>query len=338
MMEILLRTAGEGGSSTGEKSDIFQIHEIDELLFKVFSGMLSKEEADRCIHSLYVSPIFYSKFLKKLTESASLSVDQSMFSPVFVTMKSDKEILERILKATCMQKLRSGISTDLPQGRLANSMRNILSTKRPTFRWTVFAITAAIIFLAVSVMWHSAFYHARKSRPEFLIFNRTVPFPYDQSGLRGFNEIVTDPRESVFMRQFKLGTSDYVKKEFARASASFETGESFAQQLIHDSSMAVVVRDYYFYWGMSRLSAVRRETPFSEGDRKNLMETVGLLTQAISVAEENGLNGTDREVFYLGLSLGLEGKKTEAYEYLNKIPTDSRFFLESQVLSIQWTE
>ena len=140
------------------------------------------------------------------------------------------------------------------------------------------------------------------------------------------------------MRKLKLGMSDYVKWEFGQAAALFESEEAEASRLAHTPSMAAYVRDYYFYWGMSRLSVVRLKEPLSDNGRMGLGEAARLMAMAFIAAEENGLPGKDRELFFLGLALGLEGRKTEACGYLKKIPANSRFIQDSRALLGFWLE
>jgi hypothetical protein len=335
-VELLSGAAGAERTQPEAGAAISRIHEIDDLLSLSFCGLVTKENAGRCLNTLVLSPIYFDKFLKKIAESVQRGAEKSASVSTAVTVKGDEEMLARIRDASANRGRRFQYGNVGFWSRLAGWARNLPSVIGPTVRRPVFA--AAVMLLAAGIVWRLAFFNPGRQLPEFAVFNRTVPYPYDQSGLRGFDETLSGADEALFMRKLKLGMSDYVKWEFGQAAALFESEEAEASRLVHTPSMAAYVRDYYFYWGMSRLSVVRLKEPLSDNGRMGLGEAARLMALAFSTAEEHGLPGTDRELFFLGLAFGLDGRKTEACGYLKKIPADSRFIQDSRALLGFWLE
>jgi len=335
-VDSLSSAAGAEGPRPDAGAAISQIHEIDDILSLSFCGLVTKENAGRCLNTLVLSPIYFDKFLKKIAESVQRGAEKSAFVSTAVTVRGDEEMLARIRSASSAHDRRSPDGNVGFWNRLAGWARNLPFSIEPSMSRPAFA--AAVILLASVLVWRLAYYHPGGSLPEFAVFKRTVPYPYDQSGLRGFDETLSDPDEALFMRKLKLGMSDYVKWEFGQAAALFESEESEARQLSQRPSMASYVRDYYFYWAMSRLSLVRVKAPLSKMSGINIGEAARLLILALSTAEEHGLQGKDREIYYLGLTLGLEGRKAEACGYLKRVPLDSRFVQNSRALLGFWLD
>jgi hypothetical protein len=335
-VDILSGAAGKDRPCPDAEAAACQMNEIDDIISLSFCGLVTEEDAVRCLNTLALSPVYFDQFRRKVTESVQNNSVKPAFDPTALTVKSDEEILAQIRD---MSGKRERSTRDVNRGfwsRLAEWAQRLGSSIGPVVRRPAFAAVA--ILLVAVIVWRYAFYYREGQLPESAVFNRTVPFAYDQSGLRGFDESLSDEDDVLFIRQLKLGMSDYVKGEFIQSAALFEALEPDALRLVHNPAMAAYVREFYFYWGMSRLSVIHLKKSISDHTRENLGEAANLLTLALSAAEEHRLEGTDREIFLLGLTLGLEGRKTDACVYLRKVPQGSRFLKDSRILLGLWLE
>jgi hypothetical protein len=324
-MEILARIARRNKITN---NTICHYNEIDKYLSQLISGELSEKEASRFLYSLTSSEVFYKSVLQKIIES---NLNQSELSTIYPKMRNDEEILNQI----------KGISISGKKKNTNNIIRRyvlddniLMSAFYLKYRLVIFSAILIIVIASGFIVLERNKNEAKLT--EFDVFQQTVQFLYMESGLRDIEEIVIDPKEVVFYQKYKMCMTDFVSGKYDQAVEQFRKGLPDAVGIVRNPLMGEVVRNYFFYWGISRLLVIKQKNKISIDDRQRLLEVVGLLTVALTIANTNKLDGIDREEFYLGLTFGLADEKGKAYEYLSKIMSKSKFYNESQVLMEMW--
>jgi hypothetical protein len=331
LMEMLIRTSGGEINIKNQKQSIIKYYEIDEYMAQLLCGSLSKENAKKFLYSITVSDVIFKKVLQKIMESDLNQLDQTSVS---FAMRSDESIIEQIMGESSFKinnhnkKITEAISKHVIR------MHNLLSSIRPSFRLN--AVVIITIVITICGVWRFINYKKEGQISEFIVLRQTVPPKYSESGLRDISGMINNPKDIAFYQQFKISMTDYVNGKYEQAVVMFKKGQPDTIRIVQSLLMIKVVRDYYFYWGMSRLIGIHQKLPVSLDDQKRLLEVVELLNNALSVALRNKLNNIDREEFYLGLTLGLAGRKSMACEYLKKISSESKFHDNAIVLIALW--
>jgi hypothetical protein len=307
---------------------ICHYNEIDKHLSHLISGELSEKEASRFLYSLTSSEVFYKRVLQKIIESC---LNQSELSTIYPEMRNDEEILNQIKEISISRKKKN--TNKIIRGYIFDDnmlMSGILLKYRLVIISAILIITIASGFLILEQNKNEA------KLSEFDVFQQTVPFLYTESGLRDIEEVAVNPKEVAFYEKYKISMTDFVSGKYDQAVEQFRKGLPDVVGVVHNPLMVEVVRNYFFYWGISRLVGIKQKKQISIYDRQRLLEVIGLLTTALSIAKTNKLDSIDREEFFLGLTFGLAGEKEKAYEYLGKIISKSKFHNESQVLLEMW--
>lgn len=328
-METLLRISER--NKINNKLTICQFHEIDKYLSQLFDGALSKKEANRFLYSLAASEGFYKRVLQKILESDLNRSDSIIMYP---EMRSDDEIIEKIKENSILgMKKYCYITLDSISKHL-HRINIFKSTIKLKYRIATY-VTISIIVITCGV-WRFGRYKEETKLSEFDVFQQTVPFIYNESGLRDIDGIAIEPKEIAFYQQFKMSMTDYVNGKYDKAVVLFRKGLPDAINMVQNPLMIKVVRNYFFYWGISRLAGIHQKAQISLKDQQSLFEVVRLINTALSIAKQNKLEKIDREEFYLGLTLGLAGKKDKACECLRKISEKSMFHSDARILIGLW--
>ena len=101
------------------------------------------------------------------------------------------------------------------------------------------------------------------------------------------------------------------------AAAAHLRGQLSAQ----DTAAAMILRDYEFYYGVSRLARARTQiTDLDPKYREQLLrEAVTNISLALDLAAVYGKTDTDKEHYFLGLAYGFSGQFSRAVEALEKV-------------------
>ena len=105
-----------------------------------------------------------------------------------------------------------------------------------------------------------------------------------------------------------------------------------------DRELLLAVRDYYFYLGVSHLAiSVSQKNRISAHVRRTHNDVaIHYLSKADSLSNQNQFINNDRETYYIGMALGIGGKKEKALEKLTELTTKSIFHEEANELIKKW--
>ncbi len=174
------------------------------------------------------------------------------------------------------------------------------------------------------------------------VYGDKVPYEYTGSGFRGTDtRPETDPELRTFHRQYRLAMSDYVVYNYAGAITICEQLEPTASEFLtrlNNKEILTEIRDYYFYCGVSHLALGRSEKLGEEEKAENFDSAIPYLQEAERIALDNSLENSDREVYYLGLTYGFDGRQGKAIEQFKRIEIKSLFYEKSMNLIKEWSE
>lgn len=105
-----------------------------------------------------------------------------------------------------------------------------------------------------------------------------------------------------------------------------------------DTVAAMVLRDYEFYYGVSRLARARTQrADLPQQQRERLLqEAVGNLSGAMDLATAYGISDTDRESYFLGIAYGFSGQIPRAVDAMEAVAdtTNPQFDARASLLRI----
>jgi hypothetical protein len=172
-------------------------------------------------------------------------------------------------------------------------------------------------------------------------FDNKLPHDYAQSSLRGDSENKYNVLFNIFNNQYLAGISDYINHNYSSAITSWNKVESIASDLENtttDRKLLLAVRNYYFYLGVSHLAiSVSQKNRISAHVRRTHNDVaIHYLSKADSLSNQNQFINNDRETYYIGMALGIGGKKEKALEKLTELTTKSIFHEEANELIKKW--
>jgi hypothetical protein len=308
--------------------------EIDDYLSDLYCGLLSKENAIRFLTSLAASSIFYEKVFQKISGSNINQSDLSALKNWSVTMRTDEKILKQVLENSSHGDKYINIKKIFSNSKPLNKLNNIHSTIKTRYRKIAF-ITITILIIVIGIL-HLGRFNNENRLFKLISFQRNVQLLYDKSGLRDIDVRINNPNEIAFVQNYKMSMTDFINGKYDKANIGFKKGQPAAINMLQNQLMIDIVRDYYFYWGISMLVSTKAKLPIKPENRDILCEALRLMNTAISLAKKNNLADIDRETYYIGLTLGLVGRKVEACEYLIKISSKSKYHNNSLALISLW--
>lgn len=205
------------------------------------------------------------------------------------------------------------------------------------------AVVLVVLLLAFSSYW--ILVHEQQNNVFATgAYDEEVPFPYRPDGhLRGASE---DPSvfnlQAVFFDRFQIAMLEYKDLEYRNAVHEFEKLQSDAAWLeasAGQSEAFVLLKDYYFYWGVSHFALARNQVDLGEQHHKQqLTMAIQRLSKADELSQTHQLGDNDRINYFLGLAYGFDGQRERAVKYLKMVsPNNSSFQNLSKFIS-KWSK
>jgi hypothetical protein len=308
-----------------------QKSELMEIVEKLMSDEGSPREAAIVVsHVVSCSRCF--KSLEMFFEEA--------LSPLPKTVEQDLEIYSKVSIAENVLQLRPPLANNaqpsIKKNRLA--LPSFLRFENFRLPQVAYALLAITIIGGVTI-WRIL--QNPTSTLDAIVATR-IPVEYTESGFRGSD----DPRPEtlqLFLAQFKFAIGDYLTQNYENAIKTFDAMKPAADALLAASPNLEElnhIRDYYFYAGIAHLAISRSEDedPHRSAAADHRRKACEYLLSAQMIASQNNLASLDREIFFLGLAYGFDGKPELARPELKRIPAHSDYFADSQKLIREWSE
>ena len=320
---------------TPEVSTTFS--DMEELLLRLFSGEAGNDDIQQFTAGLVGSPVFYERLLINLSQTLPEIPLDEVPQIAQIRIKTDEEILA------------------LVKSRGKRTVPRLTGVVTPARRWSageirILAYAFAFLIVAISVFFlrrpimvaYDEILDKIVKQDEY-VYDEKTPYP-DVSGLRGPSATAeVDTLFDFFVDHFKLGMSDYLRRDYSRAIREWEklryaTGVLQARR--SDDDFLQWLRDYYFYLGASHFALTRsRKLELApEVKTQHTSAAIQFLARADSLAQAHHFENADREAFFLALALGFAGEEARALAELEKIDPGSEFFEARNQLITKWSK
>lgn len=307
--------------------------ELEPVLLKIYSGKATANEAGQILLGLQTSPNFYHLLLVKLEALTPHVAWEEAKTLEGITMKSSDEVLTIVRTAmTRDEKLESvGEKAWRKLGEIAAE-----TAHAGAHAWEVVTHTRAIavglplLLIAILTVFQISD-----------LGKETIPVPLPGGGLRG-SEVMneSDKEYNQFRDTFLVAMSDYVIGDYANTLKKFESNESKAKLLYlkrENGNYAALLRDYYFYRGVSHLLLSQPKSFFSRQPRRHAEAAVSWLMRADTLAQADTTGSRYRETYYLGMAYGNNKQKQQAVAELQKIPHSNPYYGDSDEKIKTWS-
>lgn len=308
---------------------------LDWLLMRIYAGAAKPLEAGQLLQGLASSPAFYRRVLVKLEALAPQLAWEEAQALEGITMKSDEEVLDLVRGAA-----------EIPGPRVSLGER----------AWQ--AVSAVALGAAHATLQAVDFITGHRALayglPLALIASFTVfeigfaPGPYRHqvphdpaSSLRGPSRSQVEEAQFYdFKAVFGVAMSDYLLHDYSHALDTLAGLQTLAQAFsskIGNEEYAALLRDYYFYTGVSHFALAHEKSLFRKTPEQHAAQAVHWLNQAATLTRARSLPESDREIYFLGLALGRNHQKERAVSELRKILPGSAFHQECLTRIKEWS-
>jgi len=330
--------AGIASSSVAETPATFAA--VEALLAKMLSGNFGEEEKGQLFGGLVASASFYQRLLAKLRQAAPRTVLDEVPELAQIRMKTPKELLQHVVHHVAPKSLPPHSFVDAAILAFEYEKPAPLKSLRRTpglllqNRFTLPAVFALFLGVLPAVI-----------EPGGGLYDHTVPYQ-PESGLRSFSpEVPRDSLRATFAANFSQGFNDYMVCDYKNAVAAFERMEGIVAAMQTRQSETTredmsLLHDYYFYRGATHYALSRsRQFKLKAAERKqHANEAIHFLKNAQVVAASHGLNGHDRDSYFLGQAYGFAGHREAALVELYNVRPESKFYHAAERLIQQWRE
>lgn len=169
-------------------------------------------------------------------------------------------------------------------------------------------------------------------------YDNWYPPSYNPIEVRG-SSYSSDEME-IFYRRFTFAMLEYKNGNYAEAIIKLENIKPAAQELFNNKKSVSLIRDYYFFLGVSHLALSRRGnydlTIVSK--RQHLNDAIEFLSKSFELSLLSSLGDTSPYRYFLGLAYGLAGFHAKAIYHLKMIKLDSDYYYESLELIDAWSK
>ena len=294
---------------------------IEQLLLRIYAGNATGEEATQMLNGLQKSPIFYRRLLTKLEALAPTAAWEETEAFAGVKMKSDEEVLALVREISQPAASQPSFGAWLWQAAVAF----FVGVFQAAAQALDFLVGHRAIAVGVPLLLIAAFTLTKLQDEPF------VPLlPSPPTSLRA-----ALPETNAFRRDFKEAMSDYALKNYTKALITLESLQPVAATLykhIDSTSHATLLRDYYFYSGISHF-ALSLE---AQNQNEHAEQGIAWLMRADSLVQAQQMANSDREIFFLGQAYGFNGEYEKAKELLQRIESESSYFDYQKKLSSKW--
>lgn len=306
---------------------------IENMISEIVAGTAQEQQVNRFLSGLQQSSIFYERTLVNLTQLAPVISDEPVPELDSVVMQNDEKLLTDMgIIATGVQdeSLQFSEKKALEKNWLKDWTRGLIQSLKPVPRYAYALAAAACIVIAIFIS--RDFLRGKGPFTEF-VWDDHVPNEYDVSSFRGGDDVSEDdPQIRYFVNQFKLGMSDYVICNYAGAIETFKNIEPYAQEFLSPNNPTIdisMVREYYFYFGLSYLALGRSNHVSNQERQQYLEDSINKLLSLRALISSFELKPYDKENYFLGLAYWFSGNEIKAKSELKKISGQSEFYNKS---------
>jgi hypothetical protein len=307
---------------------------LEQLLLKVYAGSATPEEAGQILSGLQTSPGFYRRLLAKLEALTPHVAWEEAQTLEGIRLKSDEEVLRIVRNAVDRIEIKESAGE--------NAWRTLANAAKETFRASVEALDfitsnrAVAVGLPLVLIALVTILQFGRSSP----YDEATPYPAP-SGFRGATASpAREPAYSAFKDAFSRAMGDYVLRDYDKTLARLDTlqaQEKILRSNLTDENHASLLRDYYFYTGVSHLALSQRKSFFSDKPEQHAAQAVTWLERANALAQAGPSSADDHETYFLGLAYGFNGQKDRAVNELGKILPNSSFYQQSLARIKEWS-
>lgn len=316
-----------------------KIEELDNLILRLFSGDLASEDPYLLINELKNSS---SIFYHRLIDDLELSYKEQIV-PSEVNVLSDDAILQMIINNVKPQsKFKKNIITIFSIEKQKIFITGVIRNYLPTFVKVPRYAIVFILFIGISTSAIYSYYQIE----EYIFY---AQFRYDNKEpyvpevwRETSTPTVSEPDFKLLQRGIQISLNDYIKQDYLSTINSLKSLSHYAQALqarSNNSEISCLLRDYYFYLGISYFAAFRSKSLKIEDDIRKLYSrnSIQNLESALSYSNPNSCPlEQDREFYFLGLAFGFAGDFESANTNLQKIGSESYFYENSKKLINKW--
>ncbi|GEM_PF-5636965 len=343
---------------SGAPSKALTFDEMEQLLLKLFSGDVAPEAEWMFLNQLGTSPVFYHWLMEKLQVIAP----RVEFEPVdeiannVVSVRSNAEIIHSIKAQFGVVQSEPAAAQEGIFSAILEKMQQLKSNIRRLPGYGV-AIPALATLLLVSYLFLRGF--MENSIPGYN-WDKQVPFQTSGIELRGSEalpemnlsstalEAVNDYQHLKDVLSLSLGS--YLRTDYRQMIQTLNNGfgslallhqklpeiqQEIARQdpeLLRD--IQLLVQKYYFYAGVGYMaySQSQREK-LDDGKREEArFKAVTFLSRAKEFGQKYGIETSQREDYFLGLTYILMKDFETARKVLRNISQDSNYHADAQKL------
>lgn len=314
------------GRSDETGKSIFSFSEIDDLIIQILAGGIDPDLALTFMNALENSPDFYERILFRLQSLETRIEGEEVAELDQVQMKSDDEILDTIQS----QVKRGGRFRNVFQSTW-NKLIDLTKNSGPMPRYAFVVPVIAIVTVLVLTIFN------RSGDEEHFLFDNSVPIAFQPTAvtrLRGLS-VRSELRKDfdAFHNQFIEGMLYYEDLEYLQAVRILEPLQGKADQFqktLTDTLAMSVVRDYYFYTGVTYLAVSRTKIDevHTSIKKQSLMNAEQFLIKSSELTDRYDLKLVDREKYFLGLVYLLSGDRDSLIKCINQISESSPFYQE----------
>jgi hypothetical protein len=199
---------------------------------------------------------------------------------------------------------------------------------------------AAVFFLIVLIVYMTTQTVMQNDFLATLHFDDQVPHefvPISKSSLRNPDDPELNTAFETFYDTFLAGMLEYQDLNYQEAIDKLKPLEPEVSKLqadLTDTETLSVIRDYYFYLGISYLAMARSKLVeiAKEKRRSYLQKSLQLLSISKKVASNNQFKMLDRDMYFLALTLYFTGKIDLTIQELKNIKQESLFYSKATLL------
>ncbi|NIV95795.1 hypothetical protein GWN42_24125 [candidate division KSB1 bacterium] len=330
----------ESDSSTQE-TECISLSAIEELLLQIFSKDLNPQESQKVINGLLNSADFYQRFISKLDESVPFFEAAPLPEMDDVEIPSDETIVAKIVSGQ-----RPSNSGSQRRSILVPTVQKLLSKIGQWLHWLVRnpasgGLVAATLILAIVLPLIF-----RGDDGTGFVYDDRVPYHFEPikkdilRGMRSQGVPETSNKLDQLYARFLEGMLEYKDLNYDQAITILEKIQPEIESLektAQDELSMRIIRDYYFYSGLSHLALAQSEESADTNQSIHLRRAIENLDKAKTI--ETGSDLDDDQAFYfLGVAYGLTEQYKRAVSELRNVSSESSFYKESVQLINQWSK
>lgn len=303
--------------------------QFEDIMSDVLAKNISIQDAQLFLQQLEQNPATFerAKLFLALATTPMPNKDDTFYD---IEIQSDADLLDLVIKQT--KRVQNTSKQSVIKKYLNSFAAAFTNFKRPVPRWAAVAVVlsiVAMIFILPDKLDNDVYrqYFHPSIDPYYSKISNTLRSNQSDFDLSNFsNEKIQQMRG--FKNRYELGIASYLLKDYKDAIQQFAECEKDINFFENDTTRMVLVRDLYFYQGLSFLALAGEKTT-----RKNYLEKAIKNIKTARTIEKNYYKiETEETTFFLGLSLFLNREEQTAYSYLKQISESSSFYQQAEYL------